>query len=84
LRLERISGVAVVGAGQTRATIQLSFNIPGDAFVMLTPQGSLGGRSLWGRVDGVNDRIIVRLSRSLSADLRVAWLLLEGEPEAPG
>jgi hypothetical protein len=78
VRLETISGIAVIVAGKLQVTVPIGLNVPGDAFVILTPQANIGGRSLWAVVDAASDRFTVRLSRARQSDLRVAWLLLEG------
>ncbi len=52
LRIEHVSGVVIIPAGSRAAIIEPPVNVSGNAFVLLTPQAGLGGRSLWAVVDG--------------------------------
>jgi hypothetical protein len=51
-------------------------DVTSSSFVLLTPRGNLGGRSLWYTLDTTNDRITVKVSSAVAADLKVGWLLM--------
>ena len=51
--------------------------------MLLTPRGNLGGRSLWYTLDTTNDRIAVKVSSAVAADLEVGWLLMGDARRGP-
>lgn len=77
VRLERISGVAVIPAGRTSVRITPGVNLNTGSFVLLTPRSNLNGRDLWYRTDPPNERFTIYLSSSRTVPTRVSWLLLD-------
>lgn len=76
LKVEKASGVAIIAATKTSAVVTPGLDVTSASFVLLTPRGNLGGRSLWYTTDATNDRITIRVSSAVPADLKVGWLLL--------
>jgi len=77
IRLERISGVAVIPAGRTSVRITPGVNLNTASFVLLTPRSNLKGRDLWYRTDPPNERFTIYLSSARTVPTRVSWLLLD-------
>ena len=77
VRLERISGVAVIPAGRTSVRITPGVNLNTGSFVLLTPRSNLKGRDLWFRTDPPNERFTIYLSTPRTVATRVSWLLLD-------
>lgn len=77
VRLERISGVAVIPAGRSSVRITPGVNLNTASFVLLTPRSNLKGRDLWYRTDPPNERFTIYLSSPRSVATRISWLLLD-------
>jgi hypothetical protein len=77
VRLERISGVAVIPAGRTSVRITPGVNLNTGSFVLLTPRSNLKGRDLWYRTDPPNERFTIYISSPRSVATRISWLLLD-------
>jgi hypothetical protein len=76
LKAEQVSGIATIPKGTAAKDVILGVNVTASSFVLLTPRGNLGGRSLWCTLDTTNDRVTIRASSAVPADLPVGWLLL--------
>jgi hypothetical protein len=77
VRLERISGVAVIAAGRTNVRVTPGVDLNTGSFVLLTPRSNLKGRDLWYRTDPQNERFTIHISTPRTAATRVSWLLLD-------
>lgn len=53
-----------------------ALDVTTTSFVLLTPKGNLGGRSLWYTTDATANTITIRVSSAVTANLAVGWLLL--------
>ena len=76
VRVEKVSGVATIGAGKTSVTITPGVDVTTTSFVLLTPRTNIGTRALWVTTDATADRFTIRLSLSRTSSTQVAWLLL--------
>lgn len=75
-RADQISGTTTIAAGTSTKDVVVGVDVTSSSFVLLTPRGNLGGRSLWYTLDTTNDRITVKVSSAVGADLKVGWLLM--------
>ena len=76
IKPEQVSGIATIAAGTAFKDVVLGVDVTSSSFVLLTPRGNLGGRSLWYTVDATNDRFTIRVSTPVTSNLTVGWLLL--------
>jgi hypothetical protein len=75
LRVESVSGVAVIAAARSSVTVQ-TLDVVQDSFVLLTPRTNLRGRGLWYTTDTEADTFTIHISEPRSKPTAVAWLLL--------
>ena len=76
LKLDKISGVATIAAGQTAVTVTPGVDVTTTSFVLLTPKANIGSRSTWYTTDTTANTITVRISASRTVSTPVAWLLV--------
>jgi hypothetical protein len=76
IRFDKASGVATIKAATASVPVPVDVDLTSASFVLLTPRGNLGGRSLWYTVDLANDRFTIRVSSAVSSDLKVGWMVL--------
>jgi hypothetical protein len=76
VRVNKVSGVATIAAGDTSKTIAPGVNVTSGSFVLLTPKVKLSGRDLWFTTNATHNRFTIRMSSSRSSATKVAWLLL--------
>jgi hypothetical protein len=76
IRAEKVSGVAVIAAGNTSVTLTPGVDVVDASFVLLTPMTKLSGRDLWFTKKTTVNTITIHISSARTAPTKVAWLLL--------
>lgn len=77
LHLEKAAGVATIAAGHTSKVVSPGTDVSAATFVLLTPRGNLGGRSLWYTVDAAANTFRIRISKPMASSLKVGWLKID-------
>jgi hypothetical protein len=80
VRLEGISGVAVIPSGQQEVAVKPAVALDRNTFVLLTPKANLGQKTLWYTVSLDTGEIVIHISGTRSKDTPVAYLMLEHTP----
>lgn len=76
LSFAKVSGVAVLAAGNTSITVPVATDVTSASYVLLTPQGDPGSRRLWATKNTGTNEITIRSNVSAGTALSVAWLLV--------
>jgi hypothetical protein len=77
VRHDSVSGVVTIPAGNSAWPVMPpGIDVSSGSFVLLTPRGNLGGRSLWYTIDTTANSFTIRVSSPVTTSLPVGWLLL--------
>lgn len=76
VKVEKVSGVATIKAGQRTVTVTPGVNVTSGSFVLLTPKSKLSGRDLWFSTSPTANTITIRMSSARSTATKIAWLML--------
>jgi hypothetical protein len=76
LAFSKVSGVAILSAGNTSVTVTPGTDVTTSSYVLVTPQGDPGSRRIWATVNGTTNQIVIHANTTAASDLRLAWLLI--------
>ena len=77
IRVDQVSGVATIKAGKRKVTVKPGFDVNRGTFILLSPLGKIGTRTLSFTKNAGEDRFAIQMSRPRGKATRVAWLALE-------
>ena len=77
IKVEEVSGVAVIKKGRKSVTVKPGVDINAKTFMLLTPMHNMGTRALWFTKNPASDKIVIRMSSTRGGPTKIAWLALE-------
>jgi hypothetical protein len=77
IKVDKGSGIAVIGAGSKRVIIEPGLDVNDDTLILVTPHTNLRGRSFWVSRSPETDTFQIHISRARSSQSGFSWLMIE-------